>query len=175
MTGSLNDILPERISEENERILLDLIKRKMKGAASMSVRLLRAMEKRFGREAREVVKEMSENLSPKPRADAGEPEADLQDFCNRLDKACVGSHTWERVEDRPDRIAYHYTRCMWAEIYGELGEPSLGYVICAGDDPAVRSFNPRLAFERTQVLMNGDAKCDHVFRLTDEKQRAPDL
>ena len=39
MPGSLNDVLPEPISEENERILLDILKRKMKGAAGLGVRL----------------------------------------------------------------------------------------------------------------------------------------
>ena len=52
---------------------------------------------------------------------------------------------------------------MWAEVYRELDEPLLGFVICAGDEPAVRSHNPELAFKRTKVLMNGDEKCDHVF------------
>ena len=163
MPGSLNDILPEPISEENEKILLDMLKRKMKGAAGLAVRLLHAMEERFGPEAREVVREMAEHRKPTPRADVGEPETDLREFCARLDRGCAGSHRWERVIDEPDRIGYHFTRCMWAEIYRELGEPDLGFVICAGDEPAVRSYNPKLGFKRTKVLMNDDEVCDHVF------------
>jgi hypothetical protein len=163
MPGSLNDILPEPISEENEKILLDLLKRKMKGAAGLAVRLLHAMEERFGPEAREVVRDMSANLEPTPRSDPGDPEENLREFCAQLDMNCAGSHRWERVIEEPDRIGYRYTRCMWAEIYRELGEPLLGYVICAGDEPAVRSYNPKLAFQRTKVLMNGDKLCDHIF------------
>ena len=163
MSGTLNDILPEPISEENERIILELLKRKMKGAAGLAVRLLHAMEERFGPEAREVVRKMTEDRKPTPRPDAGEPEADLRSFCARLDKACVGSHKWERVIDKPDCIGYEFARCMWAEIYRELGEPELGFVICAGDEPAVKSCNPKLAFKRTKVLMNGDEICDHIF------------
>ena len=64
---------------------------------------------------------------------------------------------------QPDRIGYHYTRCMWAELYRELGEPELGWVICAGDEPAVKAYNPQLGFQRTKVLMHGDELCDHVF------------
>ncbi len=163
MSGSLNDVLPEPISEENERILLDLLKRKMKGAAALGVRLLHAMEERFGPEAREVVNDMVRNLKPTPRPDAGEPEADLREFCAHLDTGCAGSHQWERVIDEPHRIGYEFTRCMLAEIYRELGEPLLGFVICAGDEPAIRSHNPKLAFKRTKVLMNGDEICDHVY------------
>jgi hypothetical protein len=57
---------------------------------------------------------------------------------------------------------------MWAEVYRDLGEPELGLVICAGDEPAIRSFNPGLAFTRTQVLMNADEVCDHVFYVKEE-------
>jgi len=55
---------------------------------------------------------------------------------------------------------------MWAEIFRELGEPELGYLLkCAGDGPAVKAYNPALGFERTQVLMEGDPLCDHVFKV----------
>ena len=40
MSGRLNDVLPEPISEENEKVLLEHLKRKMKSACGLSVRLL---------------------------------------------------------------------------------------------------------------------------------------
>jgi len=163
MTGRLNDILQDPISEENEKILTDLLKRKMKAAANLGVRLLHAMEEKFGPAAREVLQDMADNHGAMPRPDAGEPEEDLRHFCADLDTACSGSHRWDRIIDESDRIGYRYTRCMWAEVYRELGEPELGFVICAGDEPAVKSWNPRLGFKRTKVLMNGDDFCDHVF------------
>ena len=163
MRGGLNDILPEPISEENERVMLALLKQKMKGAAGLGVALLHAMEQRFGPEAREVVREMAGSHQPVPRPESGAPEADLQEFCARLERGCAGSHRWERVVDEPDRIGYQFTHCLWADIYRELGEPELGYVICAGDEPAVKAYNPGLGFERTQVLMDGDEMCDHVY------------
>ena len=163
MAGSLNEILPEPISSENERILLDLLKRKMKSAAGLAVRLLQAMEERFGPEARQVVFDMTSGRKPEPRPDAGDPREDLRAFCAALDRGCAGSHQWERVIDEEDRIGYRYTRCMWAEIFRELGEPDLGYFFCAGDEPAVKSYNPRLGFRRTRVLMRGDDLCDHLF------------
>ena len=165
MPGSLNDILPEPIGEENEKVILELLKRKMKGAAGMAVRLLRAMEERFGPEAREVVRDMARNPKAAPRESPGDPREDLRAFCDRLDKGCAGSHRWTKVKDEPDCIAYNYTRCMWAEVYRELGEPELGFVICAGDEPAVKACNPALGFKRTRVLMNGDDVCDHVFHV----------
>ena len=161
MPGSLNDILPDPISEENEKVIAELLKRKMKTAAAVGVRLLHAMEERFGPEARDVIRTLVEQ--PAPRPDAGDPKADLQAFCTTLERGCAGTHRWERIINEPDRIGYHFTRCLWAEVYRELGEPELGFVICASDEPAVKSHNPHLGFTRTQVQMHGAPLCDHVF------------
>jgi hypothetical protein len=170
MSGNLHEILPDPLSEESERILEELVKRKMKSAAGLAVRLLHAMEEHFGPEAREVMQEMVHDRHPSPRQDVGEPEEDLREFCDNLDKACVGSHQWERIIDEPGRIGYHYTRCLWAEIYRELGEPNLGFFYCAGDEPSVKASNPKLVFTRTQVLMKGDDLCDHVFSVEQEPE-----
>ena len=171
MNGRLNEILAEPISDDNEALLMELIKRKITSAADLAVRLLHAMEERFGPEARQVVREMIDSAAAPPRPQPGDPAADLHDFCDRLERDCVGSHRWRRVADEPDRIGYEFTRCLYAEIFRELGEPELGFMFCAGDDPAVRAFNPDLGFRRTKVLMNGDEICDHVFLV--EKDETP--
>ena len=168
MAGSLNEILPEPISAANEEVLLEHLKRKMKLAGGFTVRLLRAMEEHFGKEeVRKVVSGMAAKGKRKPRVNPGEPRADLHEFCRQLERGCVGSHCWERVIDEPDRIGYRFTRCMWAEVFRELGEPELGWVICAGDEPALKAYNPKLGFSRTKVLMDGDEICDHVYYVED--------
>jgi hypothetical protein len=52
---------------------------------------------------------------------------------------------------------------MYAEILREREEPELGLMICARDDPWVKSFNPGLGFHRTKTLMEDNDACDHVF------------
>jgi hypothetical protein len=163
--GSLNDILPDPISPENEAVLLDVLRRKMAVSLELAVDLLRAMEQRFGAEAREVVREMARKQEFETREEVEEPEADLRNFCAMIDRVAAGSHRWDRVVDESDRIGYRFTRCMYAEILRELGEPELGLVICARDGPWVKSFNPGLGFGRTKTLMEGDEVCDHVFHL----------
>ena len=163
MPGSLNDVLPERIDEESEEIILDLLKRKLTTLARVAVDLLRAMEKRFGPEVRDVVREMAEGQKVEPRSGAGEPRDDLKGFCDMVEKMAVGSHQWQRVIDEPGQIGYNYTRCMYAEIFRELGEPELGWVICARDAPWIKSYNPKLGFKRTRTLMEGDDICDHTI------------
>jgi hypothetical protein len=163
MAGSLNDILPEPISPENEAALLDLLRRKMAVSLELAVDLLHAMEQRFGTEARDVIHEMACNQEFETNEKIGEPETDLHNFCAMIDRVAAGSHRWERVVDEPDRTGYCFTRCMYAEILRELEEPELGLVICARDGPWVKSFNPGLGFHRTKTLMEGNDSCDHVF------------
>lgn len=163
MPGNLNDILPDKVSVENEQFLDQQLKRKLTTACSIAVELLHAMEAHFGAEVRDVLRVMADNREFPPRTNPGLPEDDLHAFCDALDSGCAGTHRWERVVEQPDRVGYRYSRCMWAEIFRDLGEPELGFLFCAGDEPAVETFNPELGFTRTKVLMRGDEECDHVF------------
>lgn len=163
MPGSLNDILPDPISADDERILLDMLRRKLTSPATLAVELLHAMEARFGPEAREVMRQMVAMRAYKPRANPGDAQDDLQQFCAGLEKGCAGSHRWQVVSEAPNRVAYHFTSCLWADIFRQLGEPELGFAFCAGDEPAVKAYNPALGFERSKTLMEGDDLCDHVF------------
>jgi hypothetical protein len=163
MPGSLNDILPQPISQENEEVILDLLKRKMTVSLDLAVQLLKAMEERFGPEAREVLQKMANEQEFPPEDEVGNPNEDLWKFCTMIDHAAAGSHQWERVIEEEARIAYQFSRCMYAEILHELGEPELGMVMCARDGPWVKSYNPKLGFRRTKTLMEGDEMCDHIF------------
>ena len=100
MSGSLNDVFPDPISMEDEKIPLDLLKQRMTVLAEIAVDLFRAMERRFGPEARYVVLEMARNQQFPPREEVGEPEADLQDSCALISRTAVGTHTWKMSQTR---------------------------------------------------------------------------
>jgi hypothetical protein len=170
MTGSLNDILPEPVSEQNEKVIMDLLKRKMSASCGLAVQLLHAMEKRFGPAAREVVREMAKNQTYPLRENQGTAEQDMHEFCAMIEKVAAGSHRWQKIINEPDRIGYNYTRCLYAEIFQELGEPELGWVICARDEPWVKSYNPGIGFKRTQTLMQGHKVCDHFFYIENKPE-----
>jgi hypothetical protein len=163
MEGSLNEILPEPISKKNEEAVLNFVKRKMMVSLDLAVEILHAMEKRFGSEAREVIREMAIQQEFDIREKTGSPEKDLQDFCNMAEHMAAGTHRWKRVIDTTTAIGYEFTRCMYAEILRELGEPELGLIICARDEPWVKSYNPKLGFRSTKKLMDGDEICDNVY------------
>jgi len=165
--GSIKDILPERVSDETAEVVEEVLERKLTSAAGLAVDLLHAMEERFGPEARRVAARMIENRGFEPRTETGAPVEDLRRFRDTLERSCAGTHRWERTVDEPGRVGYRFTHCLWAKVFNRLGEPDLGFYFCAGDEPAVRSFNPELRFSRTRVLMRGDSHCDHDFYVKD--------
>lgn len=87
----------------------------------------------------------------------------LPAFCAALEAGCTGTHEWLKLEDTDKRQVYRFTRCMWAEIFNELGAPGIGYWLCEGDAPISSAFNPVIGFQRSKTLMEGDDCCDHVF------------
>ena len=172
MDGRLNDILPEPIGAETEGAIQELVKRKMTLAAHLAVEMLHKMEERFGEDARDVVSEMISNRKSDPQPQgSGDPEKDLHDFCNRVERGCAGTHRWQRIIDEPARIGYAFNRCMWNEVFQELGEPELGLYYCASDEPSVKAYNQKLGLERTKILMKGDEICDHVFFVEKESTK----
>jgi hypothetical protein len=64
-----------------------------------------------------------------------------------------------------DKLEFNVTRCKYAEFYQDLGLPELGALFhCSRDFAMVEGFNPGLALERTQTLMQGASHCDFRFR-----------
>ena len=163
MHGNIRDILPVAISDESEKIIQETIDRKVKSAARFAVSLFRALEEHFGPETRQVLKKFVFDRQPEIRSNPGEASEDLHTFCGNMEKACIGSHRWQKLCNESDKIGYSFSRCLWAEAFREAGEPDLGFYFCAGDEPAVKAYNPGLGFRRTKVLMKGDEICDHIF------------
>jgi len=52
-----------------------------------------------------------------------------------------------------------------AEMYRRLGLADLGPLLsCSRDGEMIAGFNPEIAFERTQTLMEGASHCDFRYR-----------
>jgi hypothetical protein len=71
----------------------------------------------------------------------------------------------EMLEESPDRLSFNVVRCRYAEMYRALGLADLGASLsCQRDFALVEGFNPDIALERTQTLMQGASYCDFRFR-----------
>lgn len=165
--GSLQEALPRPVDADVEREFLAILRRKLAGAVGLYVNAIRAFQQAYGPDAREAIREYQRQKPVDGSAGRGSLAADnsLVAFCRALERACRGSHEWEKLEDTPARQAYRFTSCMWADIFRSLGAEDIGFWICEGDGPAAAAFNPAIRFKRTKTLMEGDDCCDHLYHV----------
>jgi len=75
----------------------------------------------------------------------------------------------EELENTETTWQFNVTRCRYAEMYRELGMAELGATLsCNRDGALVEGYSDKIAFQRTQTLMEGASCCDFKFSV-DEK------
>ncbi len=168
LMSTLRMILPEPVSEAVENAFLERLYAKILAGTSNLVVAVRAVQEKYGEEGMGVIRRAFIEDAKETGRERAQSLKDnsLRAFCTMIEKACTGSHEWQKVEDSDDRQAYRFTRCMWAEAFKALGAGEMGYqLMCAGDAPMSSAFNPEIRFSRTKSLMKGDDCCNHVFYL----------
>ena len=136
--------------------------------------LLAAMERHMGRDdalaiLREAVVEMARATGAAMAQEQG-GAPDLADFAAILPRwQADDALAIEFLQATPVHLDFNVTRCRYAEMYRELGIPELGAVLsCNRDGEFCRGYNPAIAFERTQTIMQGATHCDFRYTLHDE-------
>jgi predicted ArsR family transcriptional regulator len=135
--------------------------------------LLTGLTARFGERAREVVGRFLEVCQRRDWAELGEREAhldtEIDDFIRVLwgplpDLGFEFTSTGDRAERR-----FSVTRCPVAEAARATGMENWMYTLaCATDFYTTPAFSPRIAFDRTETLMEGHPHCDHHYLLREE-------
>lgn len=125
--------------------------------------VVRAIEAKYGEEGKEAARQgfLAELNKKAQEAEKEGGKGDVQAFCTDLEKMCMDTHEWERLVDEKDKVAYHFTKCMWAEEFLKLGAADIGIWLCDTDEPAAKG--AKLKFERTKTIVEGDDLCDHIF------------
>jgi len=134
--------------------------------AKSLVTLVRTVESKYGEEGKNALKEMwLEEICRKPWKKIGESvkNNDIQTLTKLVEEKCSGTHEFKRIMNKPNKVAYKFTKCRWADIFKKLGATDIGKWFCDSDPIYVKAFNPNIKFKRTKTLMNGDKYCDHVF------------
>jgi hypothetical protein len=68
------------------------------------------------------------------------------------------------VEDTPNRLAFKFTKCLWAKTFLELDASDIGDAMCCHPDFAMaKAFHPNLKLVRKKSLMKGDDHCDSTY------------
>jgi L-2-amino-thiazoline-4-carboxylic acid hydrolase len=94
-------------------------------------------------------------------------EHSLEAFAQSLDRWREnGALEIEILEQSASRLSFNVTRCRYAEMYRALGLADLGASLsCQRDYALAQGFNPDIALERTQTIMQGAPYCDFRFQL----------
>jgi hypothetical protein len=72
----------------------------------------------------------------------------------------------EWIDGKLETFAFNVTRCRYAELFRELGEPELGTVLlCELDNHIAEAAGPEIELTRTQTLMQGASRCEFRYRM----------
>lgn len=140
--------------------------------AKSLVSIVRAVEEKYGKEGVEAVRNAwLKEVFYKPWQEKGRSveRNDVQTFARILESGCAGTHEWKRTEDEPNKVAYRFTKCFWADVFRKLGAEDVGKWLCDSDQFNAKGFNPDIKLKRTKTLMEGEDCCDHVFYMEGEK------
>ena len=70
------------------------------------------------------------------------------------------------INEKNGNIKIHCTYCPAVEEYKKLNALDWGYELyCKTDYYMVKGFNPKINFERTKTLMQGDQCCNHSYSI----------
>ncbi len=73
---------------------------------------------------------------------------------------------YDVIDEAPDAFDVNVTRCRYAELFHQLGEPELGFlVVCSADVAMAEGFGADVQLTRTQTLMQGAHHCDFRYAL----------
>ena len=91
------------------------------------------------------------------------------DTIKKLDGSRTRDHDleFEILKWEPEAVKYDVSRCIYADIFIELGEPELGAVlVCDSDIYLVEEVTgPEVEYTRTQSIMEGGSFCDIRWRI----------
>ena len=71
----------------------------------------------------------------------------------------------EMLEESDTQVHYNVTRCMYAEMYREMGLAEIGHILsCGRDGTFCTGYNSNIKLDRTQTIMQGASHCDFRYR-----------
>ena len=157
---------PENIFQgKTERSIQQELSKRWKSENRLD--LLNGLASRFGEETvMAVIDGIIASDCRKSWKKTGEDLGDnsLSKFIELLWEPLTGAGFEYSMERRGDRTQFRVTRCPLVEVARELGAGKwLYHLACLTDEPSVTGFNPGIAFERTQTLMQGHPVCDHCY------------
>ena len=145
----------------------------LKTKYSNAVVLAREMEKTLGKEqAHEIVKNVYYNDMTKMVRDKLKEIGEVKEFADfiRMEKEENEQPNFRNIveltylHESETELSLNVSRCLYAEVFDELGAADLGFLmVCHPDHAYAQASHPKIKLRRTKTLMQGDSCCDHVW------------
>jgi len=135
------------------------------------VLLLCALEKRFGMDVRDIVREeRAKSVETQWNAIAQQTaSASIKDLIEILWEPMRqrGIVKYNIIESSDGMTCLKVTSCLFAKLVEELNIPiDWGCELyCCDDEQMVKGFNKRMKFSRSKTLMEGHDYCDHCYQM----------
>lgn len=109
-----------------------------------------------------AVEHMRERLKGNPKNDLVTYTADLRN----PDGLYKNALTFKLLEDTPTAVEARITECLWAKTFRDAAAADIGYAcLCHTEFAVVPVFNPKMKFNFTKTLMQGDDCCNPRYVL----------
>lgn len=133
------------------------------------IKILRDLEKQFNKEQiketlHQLLKKVTSENWHKLALDNG--KNDLRSYIDLLWTKKSGLQWTERQEG--NKTIMHCTYCPYMQEYVNQNATDWGYeLLCRTDYYMLEGFNPKIKFERTKTLIQGDEYCNHTYIVED--------
>ncbi len=139
--------------------------------AGVLVPIIRAMQAEFGEEQVNAVVAATIRGIARSQGEAERERAQIatvQQLSARMTNGVLreGSLIVDVVEQSDSRFGFNVTHCKFKEMYDEMGDGDLGFLLsCNRDFAMFEGLAPDMEFTRTQTRMEGADYCDFRYRV----------
>jgi hypothetical protein len=77
----------------------------------------------------------------------------------------------DMLKETSTEVHYNVTRCMYAEMYKQMGLAEIGHLLsCGRDGTFCKGYNPNIDLERSKTIMQGASHCDFRYSFKTAEQ-----
>lgn len=141
--------------------------------ASLFAEIAEEVTAHFGKEGEEAIRQAVRNFGEKRGRDiasnvqaAGE-EIKAENYLPYYDMERSELFKYENTY-QPGQVKQHFSDCIFATAWREMGQEKLGLLYCEEIDPAIaRGYHSKFKCHHDKYLLKGDGCCNFVFKMED--------
>ena len=99
--------------------------------------------------------------------ESNDPIENFSKTSEMLEETFEGDVEYDVLKDDDDSLELNVTRCRYAQIFHQLGEPELGAIlVCEADDHIADLSAPAVKLSRANTIMKGGTHCPFRYKFS---------